>query len=116
MTAIDAQSVVRYEGGSAGTEIWGMTQADFLVVVPGHHAKEAAVNLTNAASAWLAKELGTADSTEFRIETARRIGTAFLSKVVANGLAIESITIVSEGFLEVRPELVAALRVPEPAA
>ena len=116
MTAMEAQPTVRYEGGSAGTEIWGMTQANFLIAVPGRHAKEAAVNLTDAAAISLAKELGKADSTEFRKETARRIGASFLASVVAAGLPVESISIASEGFLEDHPELLTELHGAEPTA
>lgn len=116
MTTLEAQPTVRYEGGSAGTEIWGMTQANFLIAIPGHHAKEAAVNLTDAAASWLAKELGKADSKEFREEMARRIGAAFLSRIVAGGLAVESIVIASEGFLDDHPELLAELRAAGPTA
>ena len=115
-TTMEAQPNVRYEGGSAGTEIWGMTQANFLIAIPGRHAKEAAVNLTDSAALWLAKELGQVDSKEFREETARRIGVAFFSNVVAGGFAVESIVIASEGFLEDHPELLVQLRTADPKA
>lgn len=116
MTAAQSQPAVRYEGGSPGTEIWGMTQANFLVALPGRHAKETAVNLTDTAAVWLAKELGVPDSKEFRQETACQIGTAFLTSVVERGLPLESIVLVAEGFLEDHPELVAGLRATAPAA
>ena len=116
MTRLEMQPVVRYEGGSPGTEIWGMTQANFLVATPGRHAKEAAVNLTDAAAVWLAKELCVADSKEFRQETARQIGAAFLTDVVQRGLPVESMVIASEGFFDDHPELVAHLRVAAAAA
>ena len=109
MTSTEAQRTVSYEGGGLGTELWGMTQANFLIAVPGRHAKEAAVNLTDAAALWLAKDLGEPDSLEFRQETARRLGAAFLAGVVEKELPVDSISIVSEGFLEDHPELVAKL-------
>ena len=116
MTAVQPQLMVRYEGGSPGTEIWGMTQANFLVAMPGRHAKESAVNLTDKAALWLANELGVPDSKEFRQDAARQIGTAFFSSVVERGLPLESIVLVAEGFLEDHPELVAGLRATAPAA
>ncbi len=116
MTTLEAQPKVRYEGGSSGTEIWGMTQANFLVATPGRHAKEAAVNLTDAAAAWLAKELGREDSKAFRQEMASQIGEAYMTSVVEAGLPVDSLVIASEGFLEDHPELVTGLRTAAPEA
>ena len=116
MTSLETHSRVRYEGGSAGTEIWGMTQANFLVAMPGRHAKEVAVNLTDSAAAWLAKELGAEDSKTFRQDTARQIGAGYLTSAVDRGLAFDSMVIASEGFLEQHPELIAQLRTVAPAA
>ncbi len=116
MTSLETQPKVRYEGGSPGTEIWGMTQANFLVATPGRHAKEAAVNLTDTAAAWLAKELAQEDSTAFRQAMASQIGTAYLTSLVDSGLTVESMVIASEGFLEDHPELVEQLRTAAPAA
>lgn len=116
MTSMGGEPAVRYEGGSPGTEIWGMTQANFLVAMPGRHAKEAAVNLTDAAAAWLAKELDQEDSAEFRQATARRVGEAFLASVLERGLPIESMVVASKAFFEEHPELVSRLRTVAPAA
>ena len=100
------ESEVRYEGSAPGTEIWGMTQANFLVAVPGRHAKESATALTDAAAASLASELGRENTVEFRQIAAREVGFAYLEQLVTAAAYIPSLITVSVGFLEEHPEAV----------
>ena len=110
------EPMVRYEGGSTGTEIWGMTQANFLIAIPGRHAKETAINLTDPAAQMLATQLGRENLPEFRQEAAREAGYAYLSPAAAAGGHVESIVVVSEGFLEDHPEVLRRLQVAATAA
>lgn len=41
---------IRFEGFTPGTEIWGVTQANFLVRPSGAHGKETAVQLNDPAA------------------------------------------------------------------
>ncbi|MBA4180608.1 MAG: hypothetical protein C0506_08485 [Anaerolinea sp.] len=110
------QARVVYEGGSVGTEIWGMTQANFLVVIPGRHAKETAVNLTDAAASVLAEQLGERNTPEFRQSVAREAGVAYLEPLAAAGGHVDSVIVVSEAFLDEHPEVLARLKAAAAAA
>ena len=94
---------VRFEGYSPGTEIWGSTQADFLLVVPGRHAKEMAVLLNDPAAKFLAESTGREDGPEFRETAARGTGEAALSELVASGRPFESILMISRAYLDEHP-------------
>jgi hypothetical protein len=107
---------VRYEGGSVGTEIWGMTQANFLVAIPGRHAKEAAINLTDAAANALAAELGQENTVEFRQRMAREAGLAYLEPLAEADGHVDSQIVISEGFLDEHPEVLDRLRTSNPPA
>lgn len=112
----ESQAMVRFEGGSVGTEIWGMTQANFLVVIPGRHAKETAINLTDKAAAVLAEQLGEANTAEFRQRVAREAGYAFLEPLAKDEGHIDSVIVVSEAFLEEHPEVLSRLQASASAA
>ena len=115
-TQQDTNAMVRYEGGSVGTEIWGMTQANFLVVVPGRHAKETAINLTDAAAEAVAGQMGAENTAEFRQNVAREAGAAFLEPLAAAGGHVDSIIVVSEAFLDQHPEVLVRLKAAAAAA
>lgn len=108
MTTNATPGSVRFEGLGVGTEIWGATQANFLVSLPPHHAKEAAVLLNHPAAKQLADSLGMEANDEFRAEAARVVGELYLADRLASGKAIESVTSLSHAFFSERPDLVEA--------
>jgi hypothetical protein len=101
---------VRYEGAGTATEIWGSSQANFLVSSPGHHAREVAVLLNDAAAAYLAAELGRADDHDFREQAARLVGQIWLERKAAEGGQIDAVVMVSRHLLESAPGCVPALK------
>ncbi|MGE0598431.1 MAG: hypothetical protein AB7J35_01225 [Dehalococcoidia bacterium] len=108
--ATEPSAAIRFEGYSPGTEIWGATQANFLVSAPGHHAKEAAVLLNLPAAAMLAADLGKDDSPEFREAAARAVGYAALTDILARGAHFDSALIGSRAYLEEHPSVLSAAR------
>ena len=110
MTGAIESASVRYEGSSPGTDIWGYTQANFLVAIPGRNAKESAILLNEPAGKFLVGALGLEDSPEVREALARAVGEAWFPEAVARGGDVESIVTVSLGFLDNHPEVVEAVR------
>ena len=113
MTTVIDPVMVRFEGVTAA-EIWGGTQANFLVQFPGQRAKETAVLLIDPAAKWLAGEAGREEGEEFQAEAARAVGQALLPALARPGVSLESLIMVSRAYLEERPSVlesvVAALR------
>ena len=105
MTTSATTGNVRFEGMGVGTEIWGATQANFLVSIPPHHAKEAAVLLNDPAAKQLAAAVGVEDNDEFRAEAARAVGALYLEDRLSAGKPIESVTTLSYAFFSERPDL-----------
>jgi len=110
MTAVMEAGEVRFEGFSPGTEIWGSTQANFLVKLPGRHAKESAILLNDPTAKALAEELGRENTQEFREEAARLAGGIIFRDVLERGRPIDSVVMASNAFFEERPDLLAALK------
>lgn len=106
----ESGAVVRYEGSSPGTDIWGYTQANFLVALPGRNAREAAILMNEPAGAFLAAQLGLEDSAETRDALARALGEAWFPELFVRGADIESIVTVSRAFLNNHPEMIEAVR------
>ena len=108
MTAVTGPDVlIRFEGYSPGTEIWGSTQANFLVQLPGRHAKECAVLLNDPAARLLAANAGQDDTPEFREMAARAVGEAILHDIVARGAPLESVVMASSAYFEAHPAVLA---------
>ena len=107
---LHAADAVRFEGFSVGTEIWGMTQANFLVQVPGRHAKEAAVMFNDAAARMVAEVIAQPNSEELRERAAVAAGSAWFERAVATGAGIDSAVQVSEGFLHEHPWVLDAIK------
>jgi hypothetical protein len=101
---------VRYEGGSAGTELWGGTQANFLVAEEGQRLREVAVLLTDAGAAFLAGYLGREDSEAFRALAAREAGQRLVERLIATSRHTPPIIMVSRAALEAEPEVLAAVK------
>ncbi len=103
--AAPSEFTVRYDGSAVGTEIWGMTQANFLVQTPGRNPKEVAVMLNDAAARVLARELGQEDTPDFRREAAHHAGQYFVQKLVDTGKHLWSAITLSEGVLDEYPDI-----------
>ena len=70
---------IQYEGAGSGTDIWGMTQANYLVAVPGGAAREVAVMVNDAASAFLAERYEEPANPEFRRNLVRVVGRLWIA-------------------------------------
>ncbi|MGH2627531.1 MAG: hypothetical protein ACRDHY_12880, partial [Anaerolineales bacterium] len=103
---------IRYEGvGSGAHEIWGGTQANFIVRGAGMAgAREVAVMLNDPAAAFLAETLGAENTEEFRADAAHVVGEAVIRDRYARIGRVESLITVSRATLDVNPGLVGALR------
>ena len=110
MTAPAAEATIRYEGPGDGAELWGGTQADFVIDWPHRPAKEVAVLLQDGAAAELLREDGSPDLARARAEAARLIGEAWLRAQVARDGHLDSIVVISAATLRERPELVDSVR------
>ncbi len=110
MSTAQAEAAVRYHGPGEGGELWGGTQADFVIEWPGHPDREVAVLLQHAAAAELARAAGEDDGDAFRARAARLAGAAWLAAGVARGERLDSFAVISAATLRERPELVGAVR------
>ncbi len=109
-STLDPAIDVRYEGGGTGTELWGMTQANFVVSLPGRHDKEVAVFLNDAAAHLLAQELDQPDTSEFRQAAAHQAGQFWVEELVRGSRHLDSQIFVSVGLLDEHPEIIAHLK------
>lgn len=96
---------VQYQGGSAGGELWGMTQGDFTLSERGRNHKEVAVLLNDPAAQMLASQLGQENTPEFRQEAVHHVGQFWLEQLGARG-AVDPQVFVSVGLLNEHPEIV----------
>ncbi|HEY4670184.1 MAG TPA: hypothetical protein VIH05_10455 [Tepidiformaceae bacterium] len=106
----EPEITVQYEGPGAGTEIWGMTQANFIVGRHGRAAQEVAVMLSNPAAELLAEAIGQECTPEFRIEAARNVGAIWTRQVFAAHGRVDPTVTVSRGTFEEHPELLAQVK------
>ncbi|MFN0146324.1 MAG: hypothetical protein ACKVT1_07430 [Dehalococcoidia bacterium] len=104
------QATVEFESIGTATEILGGTQANFVVHRPGQHGKEVAVVLNVPAATYAAKAVGVADTPEFQESATRRLGQAWLERVLARGEHADSVVFLSRAILEREPGLIDALR------
>ncbi len=108
--ATESPFQIRFEGFSPGTEIWGATQANFLISAQDRHSKEAAALLNDPAAKMLAADLGREDNPEFREAAARAVGQAALTELVAIGAPFDSALIISNAYLEEHPSVLNAAK------
>ena len=110
MTILSEPAVeVRYQGGSAGGELWGMTQGDFAISAPGRNLREVAVLLNDPAAQLLATELGLEDTPLFRQEAVRQVGQIWLEQLEKSG-PVDPQIFVSVGLLREHPEIIRELK------
>jgi hypothetical protein len=101
---------IRFEGFTQGTEIWGSTQANFLVRIPGRHLKEAAILLNDPTARMLADLVGREDSQDFREQAARAAGELVFRDVLDRGANVDSLVMVSNAYFEQRPQILEQLK------
>lgn len=110
MTSIAEATVeVRYQGGSAGGELWGMTQGDFILSAAGRNQREVAVLLNDPAAQLLAGQLGKEDTPAFRQEAVHQVGLFLLAQLERQG-SVDPQIFVSVGLLNENPEIVEHLK------
>ena len=110
MSAASATTTIRYHGPGDGAELWGGTQADFVLDWPNRPAREVAVLLQDAAAEALAQAASADNGPDFRAAAARAVGEAWLEAQVERQGRIDSIVVISAATLAERPELVAVAR------
>ena len=115
MSAASAPTTISYHGPGAGAELWGGTQADFVLDWPRRPAREVAVLLQDAAAEALAQAASAEDGPDFRAAAARAVGEAWLEAQVERQGRIDSMVVISAATLAERPELVAVARTLAPA-
>ncbi len=110
--APERELIIRYEGtGSGAHEIYGGTQANFLVGGgPWPGAREIAVMLNDPAAAMLAEAAGAENTDGFRAEAARKVGVAAVRERFQRLGSVDSVVVVSRATLEEHPELIEAVR------
>ncbi|MCK9520615.1 MAG: hypothetical protein M0R74_16570, partial [Dehalococcoidia bacterium] len=75
---------IRFEGvSSSAYNIWGGTQANFLVSLPGYNAREVALFLNDPSGEFLAERLGVPDTPEFRARAAEAAGMIWIGRLLA---------------------------------
>jgi len=110
VNTLGPEITVRYEGTGVGTEIWGMTQANFLVGRHGRAAQEVAVMLSNPAAEFLAEELGQDCTPEFRVEAAKHVGAIWTKQIFLSHGRVDPTVTVSRGTFEEHPELLGQVK------
>lgn len=96
-----------YQGPGISTEIWGVTQVNFIIAVPGRHARELAVDVGLPVGAFMAEQLGVENTEEFRVVAARALGECHLHQQHAQGHQIDSVEAISVDFIKKDPDLLA---------
>ena len=110
MSAATGATTVTYHGPAEGAELWGGTQADFVLDAPRSPAREVAILLQDAAAEALAQAAASQDSPEFRGAAAQAVGEAWLAAQIERQGRIGSVIVISAATLKERPELVAVAR------
>lgn len=109
MTTETPAGEVHYQGPGLGSEMWGFSQANFLLELPGAN-REVAVLVNDPAARLLAQEIGREDGSEFREEVSRVAGQVLLPVMLANSESIDPLITVSVAFLNRRPEILDAIK------
>ena len=109
-TTAEAQATVRYEGSSAQNELWGGTQANFVVTVEGQHDREVAVLLPESVATYLAQASGREDTQESHFAIAREAGQSYLESLLRSGKHIAPFLMLSRAALDADPALLAELK------
>ena len=116
MSAALETTTIRYLGPGEGGELWGGTQAGFILDWPGRPAREVAILLQDAAAAVLAQAASADGDAEFRAAAARAVGRAWLEAQVERQGRVDPVIVISAATLTERPELVAVARTLGPGA
>lgn len=108
-TPSPAELRIQYEGAGAGTEIWGMTQANYLVAVPGGAAREVAVMVNDAAGAFLAERYQQENSPEFRKDLSRVVGRLWIEAFHEHHGHVGPLLVISRATFGEQPGLLAEI-------
>jgi hypothetical protein len=103
---------LHYEGPGQATEIWGVIQANFLLIYPDRNSREVAVNIGLPVISYMAEKAGREDSPGFGNRVARAIGECRLRQLHAAGIQIDAVDVISVDLLEREPELLACALAP----
>lgn len=109
-SAAEEQVTVQYEGGSPQNELWGGTQANFVVTAPGQHQREVAVLLPEAVATYLAEVTGREDRPDFHMLAAREAGECYLERLLATGKHIAPFLMLSRSELDADPGLLGKVK------
>ncbi len=108
-SAAEEQITVSYEGSSSQNELWGGTQANFVVTAPGQHQREVAVLLPEAVATYLAAATGRQDSPESHLAIAREGGQCYLECLLRNGKHVAPFLMLARAELNADPGLLTAV-------
>ena len=109
MTQAEAEYRITYEGPGDGSSIMGASFANFIIEGPGAD-KECAVMLKDPGASYLAEQLGTDLTDQWREQATAKLGAAVLGAAMEESRHIDSVVFVSRAILEAHPEFVDALR------
>jgi hypothetical protein len=99
----DLEAAVRFEGFGSGNEIVGGLPANFLVALPGEHAREVGVAVNDPGLEFLAATLGQEDSEAFRRDVSRVVGDLWITRLVREGRDIDPVIFLSKSRMEMAP-------------
>ena len=94
---------VRFEGFGVGDEIIGGIEANFLVVLPGEHAREVAVAVNDPALDFLVEMLGQEKTETARHEAAQLVGQLWIESLAHGGKRIDPVIFLSRSRMEMTP-------------
>ena len=114
-TLQENEASIQFEGlGSGAHELFGGTQANFLINVPGRSDREIAVLVNDPTMEFLAERLGVENTQEFRDRAAEVVGRLWITRAMDRGLRVPPAITISRNLLEQNPDFVteveAALR------
>ncbi|MGI8925130.1 MAG: hypothetical protein ACR2HN_00620 [Tepidiformaceae bacterium] len=101
---------IQYQGhGATASDIWGMTQANFLVHFPGAASKEVAVMVNDAAAGFLAARYAQENTLDFRQSLARVVGRLWIEGYHRQFGHAGSVLTISRATFDEQPGLLAAV-------
>lgn len=109
MTTVPGDEIViQFEGlGSGAYEIWGGTQANFLLDLPGYNAREIALMVNDPSAEFIAERTGIADTPEFRARLAELSGQIWIRRLLDTGQHIGPAITISRALFEQNPDFLA---------
>lgn len=107
-TVRENEASIQFEDlGTGAYEIFGGTQANFLLSVPGRSAREVAVLVNDPSMEFLAERLGVENTQAFRDRAAEVIGRLWITRALDQGLHLAPAITISRNLLDQHPDFVA---------